>query len=608
MKRFLAGILVVAVLTTGLSASPGPSTPKKKAAAKKPSVADQLEAVNQQLAQQQQQIQQQQTQINQLQQQLQQSSTQVQTLQQQNQQLQGSVQQVTQQANSNQQATQSLNSSVSDLKTSTASVTQSLQTTQKDVKDLQSPLSIKYKGINFTPGGFITADFLLRRRNENADAATRFDLVPFGGGANSQLSEFRATARTSRATALFEGMAGKTKLTGYFEIDFLGAAPTANQVETNSFTPRLRQAYAQADFSSGWTFTAGQIWSLITTDRKGIAPRAEFIPSTIEAAYVVGYDYVRQNVVRVTKNYNDRLWIAGEVANSETTAVLTGAPSPLFGFNTSSNALTNSGAFLLPNTGAVPCTAPASAPAGTVCNPGAATITNGVSTNMAPDVLAKVALEPGWGHYEIKALGRVFRDRVGTANAPADGLTGVTKTSFGGGIGAAAILPLVPKKVDFIVEGLWGRGIGRYGAGVAADVTVRPDGKIVPIRAEHLMAGLEFHPTPKLDVFFYGGGEYYHRTAFINAEGKGVGYGSPIAINNSQCSFDYITSGTCGAQNRDLWEGTGGLWYRLYKGNFGTFQWGTQYEYIERRTWAGIGGAPKGIDNIGLTSFRFILP
>jgi len=607
MKRFLAGILVLGALTTGLSASSDSPGTKKKAAPRKPSVAEQLEAVNQQLSQQQQQIQQQQTQINQLQQQLQQSSTQLQQLQQQNQQLQGSVQQVTQQAASTQQAAQSLNSSVSELKTNSASVTQNLQTTQKEVKDLQSPLSVKYKGINFTPGGFITADFVVRQRNENADAASRFDLVPFGG-ANSHLSEFRASARTSRATALFEGKAGNTKLTGYFEIDFLGAAPTANQVETNSFTPRLRQAYAQADFPSGLTVTAGQIWSLITTDRKGLAARSEFIPSTIEAAYVVGYDYARQNVVRVTKNYHDRLWIAGEVANSETTAVLTGAPAPLFGFSTSSNALTNSGAFLLPNTGAVPCTVPASAPALSVCNPGAATLTNGVSTNMAPDLLAKVAYEPGWGHYEIKALGRVFRDRVGTANAPAAGLTGVTKTSFGGGIGAAAILPVMPKKVDFIVEGLWGRGIGRYGSGVAADVTVRPDGKIVPIRAEHLMAGLEFHPTPKLDVFFYGGGEYYHRTAYINSDGKGVGYGSPIAINNSQCSLDFITSGTCGAQNRSLWESTGGLWYRLYKGNFGTFQWGTQYEYIERRTWVGIGGAPKGIDNIGLTSFRFILP
>jgi archaellum component FlaC len=608
MKRFLAATLVLVALTTGLNAASGPSADKQPTAAKKPSVAEQLQAVNEKLAEQQQQIQQQQEQINQLRQMLRQSLSQVQQLQQQNQQLQGPVQQVTEQAASTEQAVQTLTSSVAELQTGAAAVTQDVATTQKEVKELQSPLALKYKGISFTPGGFISADFVLRQRNENADAATRFDLVPFGGGTNAHMTEFRATARVSRASALFEGMAGKTKLTGYFEIDFLGAAPTANQVESNSFNPRLRQAFAQADMPSGWTLTAGQVWSLLTTDRKGIATRAEFIPNTVEAAYVVGYDYVRQNAVRITKNYNNRLWIAGEVANAETTAVLTGAPSPLFGFSTSTNALTDSGAFLLPYSGAVTCTPPASAPAGSVCNPGGAALASGISTNMAPDLLAKVAYEPGWGHYELKALGRIFRDRVGTTNAPAAGQSGVTRTSFGGGLGGAAILPLMAKKLDFIAEGLWGRGIGRYGAGVAADVTVRPDGQIVPIRAEHLMGGLEFHATPRLEIFFYGGGEYYHRTAYVDANGKGVGYGSPIAVNNSQCNLDYITSGTCGAQNRNLWEATGGLWYRLYRGSFGTFQWGTQYEYIERRTWTGIGGSPKGLENIGFTSFRYFLP
>jgi len=31
---------------------------------------------------------------------------------------------------------------------------------------------------------------------------------------------------------------------------------------------------------------------------------------------------------------------------------------------------------------------------------------NGFSTSFAPDLLAKVAFEPGWGHFEFKALGR----------------------------------------------------------------------------------------------------------------------------------------------------------------------------------------------------------
>jgi hypothetical protein len=48
-----------------------------------------------------------------------------------------------------------------------------------------------------------------------------------------------------------------------------------------------------------------------------------------------------------------------------------------------------------------------------------ANYSNGFSTNLAPDLLAKVAFEPRWGHFEIKALGRFFRDRAastGTTN------------------------------------------------------------------------------------------------------------------------------------------------------------------------------------------------
>lgn len=114
-------------------------------------------------------------------------------------------------------------------------------------------------------------------------------------------------------------MVGSTKMTGYWEMDFLGQAPTGNQVETNSFIPRQRQLWMQAEFKNGLTFTAGQFWSLMTTDRKGIATRAEFIPTTLEGSYVVGYTYVRQNAVRIVKNFSNKTWAGFEVANSETT-------------------------------------------------------------------------------------------------------------------------------------------------------------------------------------------------------------------------------------------------------------------------------------------------
>ena len=473
-----------------------------------------------------------------------------------------------------------LTSAVAGLKSEMTGNAQALLAAKKSIVDLEHPTALRYKGITLTPGGFVTGDLLVRTRNQNADVTSNFGALPFGGVANSHLSEFRATARASRMTLLAEGMAGTTKLTGYYEVDFLGQAPNANQVQTNSFNPRQRQLWAQAAFHNGLTFTAGQYWSLITTHRKGIATRAEFIPNTIEGSYVVGYNYIRQTAFRVTENFNDRLWAAFEVANPETNQPNASfVPPNLFGFNNSPNA---------------------GSPNGNTLNFLAGS-SNGFSTNLAPDLLAKVAWEPGWGHYEFKAIGRFFRDRI-------DGHNNLT---YGGGVGAAAILPVVAKKADFVVEGLVGSGIGRYGAANGSDITLRPDGWIIPLHTLHALLGVELHPQPKLDLFLYGGDEYYGRAAYVNPTdaSKPAGYGSPLVINTN-CGIEVIPTGgaACAAQNKNVWDGTTGFWYRFYKGSFGAFQYGMQYEYLNRSTWSGVGGAPKGLDSIMMTSFRYILP
>jgi len=151
------------------------------------------------------------------------------------------------------------------------------------------------------------------------------------------------------------------------------------------------------------------------------------VPNTIDLQYVVGYNWARQWSIRATKKVNDKLWAAVSIENPETTLSVTNPPANVFGFNNSTNATSPASGFTLSNT------------------PGA----NGVSTDLAPDLIGKVAFEPGWGHYEIKALGRFFRDR----------LNGHNNYTVGGGLGIAAVLPL-GKKADVIAEGLAGDGIG----------------------------------------------------------------------------------------------------------------------------------------------------
>ena len=588
---FVICLLAVFPLAAAGQSNPTGTTEKSKSAATKkavakkkgPTVEEQLQVVAQQIKQQQEQIQQQQSQI----QQLLQTNTQLQQqVQQQGQTLQSSVQNAAQQAAAAQESVKTLNTTVSDLQSETKVATTAFAEGKKAVDALENPLAFHYKGITLTPGGWFESMALVRSRNENADITSNFGSVPFDSTPNANLSEFRASARGTRPIVVATSTVGSTKLTGYLEMDFLGQAPTSNQVETNSFVPRQRQLWMQAEFKNGLTFTAGQMWSLMTTERHVIATRSEFIPTTLEGSYVVGYTYVRQDAFRVLKNFSNKTWAGFEIANSETTLGTSFTPANVMGFNTSSNAGSPNGSTLNYLAGS----------------------TNGFSTNLAPDFIGKVAFEPGYGHFEIKGLARLFRDRIAsTATTP-----GTTNVTAGGGIGLAAILPIT-KKADFIAEGLAGKGIGRYGASNTPDVTLRPDGMIIPLTEVHALAGFEVHPQPKLDIFVYGGDEYVGAARYttVNSEGTTVaaGYGSPL-VNNTNCNVEVVPEGgaACGAQNKNIYDATGGFWYRLYKGPFGTFQYGAQLAFVHRVAWSGQGGAPTGDDVVGLTGFRFYLP
>jgi len=189
----------------------------------------------------------------------------------------------------------------------------------KEEQSREAPNSIRYKGVSLTPGGFLEGTTLFRTRNENADIANNYSALPLDGSSNAQLSEFRGTARNSEFSLLIEGTAASTRLKGFVETDFLGAAPTANYVESNSWTPRLRQLWVQLDWPSGWTMTTGQMWSLLTTNRHGIATLAELRPGVEDGQYVVGFAWARQRAFRVTKILNNKVSTAFAIESPETT-------------------------------------------------------------------------------------------------------------------------------------------------------------------------------------------------------------------------------------------------------------------------------------------------
>lgn len=498
------------------------------------------------------------------------------------------------------QAVTELRSDVSDMKQNSANTALTLQETQKSINEMGSPLAIHVKGITITPVGFLAAESVYRTRALAADINTPFNSVPFTGASPNHISEFFGSGRQSRVAMLAEGKLKSTKLTGYVEADFLSAGVTSNNNESNSYTFRQRQLWGQAALNDGFTFTGGQMWSLVTETKKGMDNRTEALPMTIDPQYTVGFSWARQFGFRVTKNFNNKVWLGFSAENPQTTFAAHGA---------SSN-------FLLGSLGA---------------GGGLYNTTANYSFNSAPDLVFKAAFEPGFGHYEIFGIVSQFRDRVfpcatTAAGVACQGVVGPSATGAfndnktGGGIGANARVSVWNKKIDFGVHFLGGNGVGRYGTAGLPDATVHPDGTLALVRSYQALGTLEFH-YPKFDVYMNGGGEYAARTAFFKAANTAVGYGSPF-LDNSGCGtelppgaggFVPTSPGKCTGDTRNVIEGTFGFWYRFYKGPKGTVQFGPQYSYIVRNTWSGVGapgitGEPHAIENMVLTSFRYYLP
>jgi len=60
---------------------------------------------------------------------------------------------------------------------------------------------------------------LLRTRNENADIANNYSVIPLNGSSNAKLSEFRGSARNSELSLLVQGTAGSTNISGRAVLD-----------------------------------------------------------------------------------------------------------------------------------------------------------------------------------------------------------------------------------------------------------------------------------------------------------------------------------------------------------------------------------------------------
>ena len=428
-------------------------------------------------------------------------------------------------------------------------------------------------GVTVTLGGFLEAAGIYRSANLASDVNSAFGAIPFSQSPQAHMSEFRFSARQSRFSLLAQGQVTPTMLASlYFEADLLGAAPTANSNESNSYTPRVRQMFASVDdSSSGVHLLAGQAWSLLTLTKNGLTPRSELMPLTIDAQYVPGFTWARQPGIRLTKEIdtstNGNFWFGASIENPQTT----------FGGNTASQ------------NGTVTAFLPG-APGGLFFSG-----TN-YSVDAAPDLILKAATDQSFGHFEVYAIGSLMRDRVSVVGSGNNNITPA------GGVGAATYMPIVKGLLDLQASTLIGDGIGRYGSGGLPDATIAANGSVKPIPEIQALVGLIGHPTPAVDIYGYVGTEQ-ESASYFNSGGKNYGYGNPAYVN-SGCNIE-LSALTCTGNTSGITQATVGYWWNTYKGAYGTLKNGMQYSYTRRDTFQGVGGAPHAVDNMVFVSLRY---
>jgi hypothetical protein len=441
--------------------------------------------------------------------------------------------------------------------------------------------TVKAGPITLTFGGFTALETLYRNKNETADIGSNYNTaIPYAYQPNGHVSEFRESGRQSRFSLLAQGPhTGSLSAEAYLETDFLSAGTSSNSAESNSYTLRVRNFYSVVrDTDADWYLLAGQNWSLATLyPTAQLNPRSERSPQTIDAQYVVGFNWTRNAQLRFVKSFG-KVFSAG-----------LSIESPQASFNTGCVSLVTP----------APATCPA--PSAITTNPGGSLLNSGAnySIDFAPDIVAKVAVDPGYGHYELYGLARGFRDRSPATAA------GTNNTTWGGSIGAGMILPLIGHDLEFQASGLAGSGNGRYGSAQLPDATIRPDGSVAAIREWQALAGFVYKPIPAVTLYLYGGEEAVSRASYTNAAATAsIGYGSQF-FNNSGCYSLTGTAATCVANTRAVEQIAVGEWWKVYQGEIGNFQIGLQYSYTERKAFSGVGGDPIANISMGFVSFRY---
>jgi len=374
-----------------------------------------------------------------------------------------------------------------------------------------NPVAIRFKGITITPGGFLAAETVFRNKATGGDINTPLNSIPFPGNPGGQTTEWNASARQSRLSMLAEGKLANVKLSGYVETDFLGAGITSNDNESNSYVLRIRQGWGQAHWDNGFQITGGQMWSLVTETKKGTDNRSEALPMTIDPQYTVGFDWARQEALRVSKTFGEgvKLTLAASVEASNTTLTVHGNPTSVIPATTTTT-ITDGVTSV-----AVPITTTSTfnnflvgAPgiSGGLYNP-----TGTYAYNKTPDFVFKATVDPKFGHFEVFGLVSTFRDRVYPCFA-AHGAINLVFPDGAGGVLPTVVAPAVDCALTGSTQATSGAfNDSRTGGGIGASGGLLQRRLGLPDASVQVLQGIIF-------VFVLASDAVYGRIGFLKGK------------------------------------------------------------------------------------------
>ncbi len=434
------------------------------------------------------------------------------------------------------------------------------------VPDGPAPAFIRIGSTCLVPIGFMDDTFVWRDKNAGSGIGSNFGSVPYNNTVAGRTSEDRFSIQNSRIGFRFDGDWKGTHFIGYNEWDFLGTSGATNITVTNgAVVPRIRLYWV--DVRKGKIeFLAGQSWSMMTPNRRGISPFPGdiFYSQVMDVNYMAGLTWTRQPGLRILFHPNNAVTWGFSAENPD---------QYIGGYG-------GAGAPVLP--------AAFTGLSGSQLDQGNLVF---AAPQLTPDFISKIAFDPtARFHAEVGGVLDTFK--IINPNSPGLAL-GQTSTKTGGGVLAGINGEIFPG-LRLITTNYWSDGGGRYLFGQAPDLAVTAAGTLSLLHAGGTVDGFEATIKNTL-LFAYYGGIYIGRDVIIDANGSKVGYGYSGSANSQNRAIQEITMGF----NQTMWRNP----------RYGAINLIGQYEYLMRMPWyVAIGAPDKTHDNTIYFDVRYTLP